>query len=77
MAKDTIDKIAINKYGSSIYDIEQVNAFKEGYKLAQETRNNGEIKWLDIFKEYTKDSDSNIFSFFNWLETNYNSPTKK
>jgi hypothetical protein len=36
-----------------------------------------ERKWLSIFKEYTKDGESNLFMFFNWLEINYNPPTKK
>jgi hypothetical protein len=36
-----------------------------------------EREWLPIFKEYTKDNESNLFTFFNWLETNYNPPIKK
>jgi len=44
-------------------------------ELKQETIE--EREWLTIFKEYTKDNESNLFMFFNWLETNYNPPTKK
>ncbi len=36
-----------------------------------------ERKWLEIFREYTKYKKSNLFMFFDWLETNYNPPTKK
>lgn len=36
-----------------------------------------EREWLPIFKEYVKDNECNLYTFFNWLETNYNSPTKK
>ncbi|CAB4125706.1 hypothetical protein UFOVP54_206 [uncultured Caudovirales phage] len=36
-----------------------------------------ERKWLEIFKEYTKYKKSNLFMFFDWLETNYNPPKKK
>jgi hypothetical protein len=46
-----------------------------GLKPKQETLE--ERKWLSIFKEYTKDGESNLFMFFNWLEINYNPPTKK
>jgi hypothetical protein len=35
-----------------------------------------ERAWLTIFKEYTKDNESNLFMFFNWLESNYNPPEK-
>jgi hypothetical protein len=36
-----------------------------------------ERKWLEIFREYTKYKKSNLFTFFDWLEKNYNPPTKK
>jgi hypothetical protein len=36
-----------------------------------------EREWFPIFKEYVKDNECNLYTFFNWLETNYNSPTKK
>ena len=44
-------------------------------KSKQETLE--EREWLPIFNEYVKDNECNLYTFFNWLETNYNSPTKK
>ena len=34
--KKEIEKLATNKYGTSIYSIDEVEAFKEGYTQCQE-----------------------------------------
>lgn len=47
------------------------------YTLVPKQETLEEREWLPIFKEYAKDNECNLYTFFNWLETNYNSPTKK
>jgi hypothetical protein len=48
--KEEIEQLATNKYGTSIYSIDEVEAFKEGYTQCQEDMANKKYTEEDIRK---------------------------
>lgn len=83
-SKEEIEKIATNKYGTSIYSIDEVEAFKEGYTQCQEDSKDKKYteedvinlmsmatKW-DTFKDGDVEYGMDMDSFFKYLINSLN-----
>ena len=57
--EEAVDKVAERKYGSTIYDLEMVDAFIEGAKWQQE-RMYSEEEVIEIAKRYAKRCQATI-----------------
>jgi hypothetical protein len=67
-SKKEIEQLATNKYGTSIYSIDEVEAFKEGYTQCQE--DNAENKYTEEdIKEMACDFVINVGGLPEDLET--------
>jgi hypothetical protein len=49
--KEEIEKLATNKYGTSIYSIDEVEAFKEGYTQCQKDMADNFLSLIEEYRE--------------------------
>jgi hypothetical protein len=68
---EEVEKVAKLKYGATIYGLERVNAFKAGYKLAQE-RSYSEEEVRQIFDRFTEFiSHHDIAEWQSWIDKQF------